>query len=98
MLELKDANSVAQALAELVQASTLSSADATRLTVLIQSTKAADTDTEESLGAPAASIYEGHSGRSVDTLNDLFDEAHAQLNDALKTETADLHNFHMLSA
>ena len=50
MLELKDANSVAQALAELVQASTLSSADATRLTVLIQSTKADDTDTEESLG------------------------------------------------
>ena len=46
MLELKDANSVAQALAELVQASTLSSADATRLTVLIQSTKADDTDTE----------------------------------------------------
>ena len=84
---MKNANSVAQAPVEFVKASALSSADATRLTELIQSTKADDTDTEES-----------HSGRSVGTLNDLFDKARAQLNDALKTETADLHNFHMLSA
>ena len=71
MLEIKNANGVAQAMAELVQASTLSLADANRLTALIQSTKADDTDIEESPGAPAASVYEGHSGGIVDTLNDL---------------------------
>ena len=80
----------------MVQASTLSSADTNRLTVLMQSTKADDTDTRESLDAPAASINEGHSGKIVGTLDSIFDKASAQLNDALKTEAADLHNFHTL--
>ena len=96
MLELKNANSVAQALSVLFQASTLSSADANRLTALIQDTKSAETDGEDSLGAPAASVYEGHGGGIVDTLNGLLDRAEAQLDDARKTETADLHNYQML--
>ena len=54
MLELKKANSVAQTLPVLVQASTISSADANRLTALIQGTKSAETDGEYRLGAPAA--------------------------------------------
>ena len=52
-------------------------------------------DGDESLGAPAASIYEGHSGGIVDTLNDLLEKASSQLDDARKTDTADLHNFQM---
>ena len=32
----------------------------------------------------------------MDTLNDLLDRAEAQLDDARKTETADLHNYQML--
>ena len=92
-LDLKNANSVAQALSVLFQASTLSSADANRLTALIQDTKSAETDGEDSLGAPAASVYGGHGGGIVDTLNDLLDRAEAQLDDARKTETADLHNY-----
>ena len=71
MLELKNANSVAsvaQSQAKLIQVSTLSSADATQLTKLTQSTKAGNTDTEEGLGAPAASIYEVASAKLKDTL------------------------------
>ena len=96
MLELKNTNSIAQAISVLIQASTLSSADANRLTALIQDTKSAETDGEDSLGAPAASVYGGHGGGIVDTLNDLLDRAEAQLDDARKTETADLHNYQML--
>ena len=53
-LDLKNASSVAQAPSVLVQASTISSADANRLTALIQGTKSAETDGEYRLGAPAA--------------------------------------------
>ena len=78
-LKLKNASSVAQALFVLVPASTISSADANRLTVLIQGTKSAETDGEDKSGAPAASVYEGHSGGIVDTLKDLLDKSQAQL-------------------
>ena len=48
--------SFTQALSVLAQACTLSSADANRLTVLIQDTKSAEADGEDSLGAPASSV------------------------------------------
>ena len=80
MAELKNANSFTQALFVLAQACTLSSADASRLTVLIQDTKSVEADGEDSLGAPAS--YECQSGGIVDTLNDLFDKAEGQLDDA----------------
>ena len=96
MAELKNANSFTQALFVLAQACTLSSADANRLTVLIQDTKSAEADGEDSLGAPASSVYECHSGGIVDILNDLFDKAEVQLDDAQKTETVDPHNYQML--
>ena len=55
MLELTNAKSMAQALAVLVQASTLSSADANRLNALKQSSKTEDTDGEEDMAVmPAA--------------------------------------------
>ena len=53
-------------------------------------------DGEDSLGAPASSVYECHSRGTVDTLNDLFDKAEVQLDDAGKTETVDPHNYQML--
>ena len=43
-------------------------------------------DGEDSLGAPASSVYECHSRGIVDTLNDLFDKAEVQLDDARKTD------------
>ena len=55
MLELTNAKSMAQALAVLVQASILSSADANRLNAPKQSSKTEDTDGEEDMAVmPAA--------------------------------------------
>jgi len=80
-----------------VQASAMSSADASRLTALVQSTASADDAEDDSeLGAPAAAIYEGHSGDIIDTLKNLLDKAEAQLDGARKKETSNLHNFEML--
>jgi chromosome segregation ATPase len=76
MMQLQNANGVAQALAVMVQASMLSTADAGKLTALVQSD---DSDA----GAPAAANYEGHSGGIVDTLTDLLEKAEAQLDEAL---------------
>merc|ERR1719269_536387 len=58
MLQLKSASSITEALSVMVQASVLSSADASRLTALVQ-TEQGDSDSE--MGAPAAQVYEGHS-------------------------------------
>merc|ERR1719390_130617 len=51
MLQLKSATSIAQALKVMVQAAVFSSADASRLTALVQTT---NDDEDSSLGAPSA--------------------------------------------
>jgi len=97
MLQLKDATSVTQALALLVQASALGSTDGARLTALVQaSQKSEDDSTDGSLGAPAAAVYEGHSGDIISTLEGLLEKAEAQLAAARKKETSALHSFEML--
>jgi len=97
MQTLKNAGSVTQAIAIMVQASALSSADAGRLTALLQSLQESnDSDGDASLGAPAAAVYKGHSGGIVDTLEELMDKATAQLEAARGKETAALHDFQML--
>merc|ERR1719282_1325539 len=77
----------------------MSSADSTRLTALVQSfsssSEGADDD-DMALGAPAAAVYENQSGNIVDTLQSLLEKAEAQLDNARKKETANLHNFEML--
>merc|ERR1719324_784741 len=73
----------------MVQASVLSSADASRLTASVQTD---DSDT----GAPAASVYEGHSDGIIGTLEGLTEKAEGQLDKARKTETTSLQNFEML--
>jgi len=93
MLQLKSAKSVAQALDIMVGASMFSQADAQRLTALVQSS---DEDGGDNMGAPSASVYEGHSGGIVATLTDLLEKAQAQLTEASSTETANLHNFQQL--
>jgi len=95
MMQMQHAKGVAQALAAMVQASVLSSADASRLTALVQSNQQAD-DSEDALGAPAAAVYTSHSGGIVDTLSDLLEKAQTQLADARKQEMNSLHNFEML--
>merc|ERR1719262_2115518 len=73
----------------MVQASVFSSADASRLTALAQTS---DDDT----GAPAAAVYESYSGGILDTLAGLLEKAEAQLNEARAKETAAKNNFDML--
>lgn len=97
MLQLQNAQNVVQALEVLVESASLNSADAGKLTALLQSSQESmDLDTDESFGAPAATVYESHSGSIFDTLEGLLQKAGDQLGDARKKETASSHNFEML--
>merc|ERR1719163_1945578 len=71
----------------------LSVADHKQLTALIQSTQDSEDD---SMGAPAAAVYENQSGGILDTLGDLMEKAQGQLADAQSKEETALHNFQML--
>jgi len=93
MLQTKSVSSIADALSVMVQASVLSSADASRLTALVQTTNA---DEDSSEGAPAAAVYEGKSGGIIGTLEGLTEKAEGQLDKARKTETTSIQNFQML--
>jgi len=93
MVQLQSANGMAQALAIMVQASMLSTADASKLTALVQSSSQ---DGDADAGAPAAAVYEGHSSGILGVLGDLLEKAETQLEDARSKETKDLHAFEML--
>merc|ERR1719327_1865995 len=90
MLQLKGANNIADALKAMVQASVLSSADASRLTALVQTT---NEDEDSSLGSPAAAVYEGHSDGIIGTLKGLTEKAETQLDKARKAESTSLQNY-----
>merc|ERR1719331_80337 len=77
----------------MVQASAFSSADAFRLTLLLQNSQE---ESDGSSDAPAAAAYEGHSGGIVATMEGLLDKAEAQLAACRKTEAENLHNFEVL--
>merc|ERR1719412_1185651 len=93
MLEIKNANTVAEALSAMVKASMFSTADAARITALAQSSQESDMG---EAGAPDAAVYKSHSGDIVDTLQDLLDKAQAQLSAARKKESTAAHDFQML--
>merc|ERR1719316_2225385 len=94
-LQLKNANSVVQALKVMVEASSISSSDASRLTAFLQNQEEnADDDSE--LGAPAAKVYESKSGGIVEVLNDLLADAEGQLADLRKKESNLQNNYEML--
>merc|ERR1719243_241669 len=93
MLQLKSATSITQALSAMVQASVLSSADASQLTALVQ-TEQGDSDSE--MGAPAAQVYEGHSDGIIGTLEGLTEKAEGQLDKARKAESTAVQNYQML--
>merc|ERR1719305_744732 len=97
MLQMKRANNVAQALSIMVDAAVFSAADASHLTSLLQSNQElADSEEDAALGAPAAAVYEGHSGGIIETMEGLLDKAKNKLDDARKTETTNLHNYELL--
>ena len=90
MMQLKNANSLVQALEIMVRASAISTADATKHTALVQ-TQTDDSDT----GAPAAAAYESKSGGIADTLSGLLENAEAQLDAATKAEGQAKNEFDM---
>lgn len=97
MLQFKNARTVTQALTAMVQASVLNSADAGRLSSLLQSSQIVEAnDDDMSLGAPDAAVYASHSGGIVDTLQDLLEKAQTQLDAARKKEVTAANNFAML--
>merc|ERR1719265_1228642 len=94
MMQLKSAASVAQALSVMVEATSLSSADASKLTALLQNTQE---DSSEELGAPAGATFQSSSGGIVGTLQDLFEKAETQLEEARRTETKSVQAYQMLA-
>jgi len=94
MMQLKSASSVAQALAVMVEATSLSSADASKLTALLQNSQESEDD---SMGAPAAAVYKGKSGGIIETMQDLFEKAEAQLEEARQTEKKSVQAYQMLA-
>merc|ERR1719221_401533 len=104
MLQGKGFDGIVSVLRTMVEASSISSSDASRLTALVQRSRAAndgegeekDDEEENELGAPAAAVYKSKSGSIVDTLEDLLDKAQGQLSDARKVETNARHDFEMV--
>jgi len=98
MMQMQSTKNVVQALAVMVEATSLSSADASKLTALIQNTQESDSeDGEDEAGAPSAAAYKGQSGGIVETMQDLYDKGEAQLEAARQAETKSLRAFEMLS-
>merc|ERR1719502_744993 len=81
----------------MVEATSLSNADASKLAALLQNTQESE-DGSDSLGAPAAAVYKGKSGGIVETMQDLYDKAEAQLEEARGTETKAVQAYEMLAS
>jgi len=97
MLQLKNAQSLTQALTIMVQAEAISAADSAKLTALVQSSSANDnSDSDEELGAPAAATYENKSGGIVELLHGLIEKAETQLDEARKAEEKSLNDYSSL--
>jgi len=93
MMQIRNAGSLAKTLQLLVEASSLTSADAKGIAALVQTQQGSD-DTET--GAPDPAVYKGQSGGIIDTLGDLLEKAESQLAELRNKETAALHEFQML--
>lgn len=97
MVQLKGAEDIAQAMNAMVHASVLSSAEASRLTALVQDSQTSEENSsDENQGGAASAVHSGHSDGVVSTLENLLDKAQEQLDSARKTEATNSHNFAML--
>lgn len=99
MLQTKSAQSLTEALETMVEASVIDSADASRLTALVQTShESEDADADSDMGneAPASESYEGHSDGILGVLEGLTDKAEAQLAKARKSEGTSVQNYEML--
>merc|ERR1719181_1038941 len=97
MMQLKGVTSLTQAFKVMVQASTMNTADAQKLTAFVQSSNSDDDhDDDLDLGAPAGAVYENHSGGIVDVLEGLRDQAKEQLDKSRLSERTANYNFQKL--
>jgi len=86
MMQLTRDNGIVEVLGTLVKASALNTADASKLTTLLQSSST-NMDEMDGAGAPAAAVCGSHSGGIIETLGDLLEKAQDQLSDARKKRT-----------
>jgi len=86
---------VIEALKAMVDAQSLSTADGSKLSALIQDSQKSD-DEDADAGAPAAAAYENQSGGILDVLNDLLEKAQGELDKTRAAEKANIQNFEML--
>merc|ERR1712151_1259497 len=93
MMQLKNAGSLEKTLRLLVEASSLTSADANGIAALVQTQQSND---DADMGAPDPAVYKGQSGGIIDTLGDLLEKAEGQLAELRNKEPAALHEFEML--
>jgi len=93
MMQIKNAGSLARTLQVLVEASTLTSADAKGIAALVQTQQSSD---DGETGAPDPAVYKGQSGGIIDTLGDLLEKAESQLAELRNKETAALHEYQAL--
>jgi len=97
--QIQNANSLANAMKLLVDASAITSGDVSRLNSFLQS-KSRDTTLEEDhaaeLGAPDPAVYKSKGGGIVEVLNDLLTDAQTQLDEARKKETDNKFNYETL--
>jgi len=95
-VDTKNLDSVISALGVVINAASFSSNDQAKLTALVQQQTSSD-DSEISLGAPAAAVYESKSSSITDVLEDMKEKAEGQLNDLRKAEATTKHNYDMLA-
>merc|ERR1719297_415495 len=93
MMQIKNAGSLAKTLQVLVEAASLTSADAKGIAALVQTQQSSD---DGETGAPDPAVYKGQSGGIIDTLGDLLEKAESQLAELRNKETASLQEFEML--
>jgi len=91
----KNAGNLAAAMKTLLEATSISSGDAKKITALVQSQQK-DSSDDDDMGAPDPAAYKGQSGGIIDVLEDLLNEAEEQLSKARKEETNSLHNYELL--
>ena len=92
--QLSGVTGLTTALKLLVQAQAVGTADAGKLTALVQEYSASQ-DQDEEAGAPAAAVTENQSGGILDLLADLQGKAEDDLAAARKAESEAQHNYDM---
>jgi len=98
LAQLAGAKGTVQVLQAMVEASAINSADASRLTALVQSGSSSDdagSDSMDDTGAPAAEAYESKNGAVSDVLEGLTEKAEDELDSLRKQETQALHNYEL---